>query len=244
MDTLLASEQPLHPTIVSYLIGQPLKTYHCSIAAGYGRLDILKWLKKHGVDRSFWEQSSTWNEWVCTYAARGGHLKVLKWLRKHGAPWNEWTCAFASKGGHLKVLKWARKHGAPWDELVCAFASRGGHFKVLIWLRKHGAPWDKEVCSKAVDEYHWKVGWWALQNGCPCWLVDQDRLVRESIEEEQIRFLSWWSRTHRYFTLAPPPNEERQWKWKWERIRLKYYTMKNLLHERFGYASPVFFLLI
>ena len=76
------------------------------IAAGSGRLEVLKWARSQGC---------LWNMWACVFAAGNGHLEVLQWLRSQGCPWDSRVCSFAARYGHLEVLRWAIENGCPWD---------------------------------------------------------------------------------------------------------------------------------
>ena len=73
----------------------------CTLAAGEGQLEILKWLR---------ENDFPWNKCTCRYAVNGWHLEVLQWARESGCPWDEKTCAHAALGGHLEVLQWAHEN--------------------------------------------------------------------------------------------------------------------------------------
>ena len=80
------------------------KSRPCTIAAHYGHLHILKWLRSEDYH---------WCEWTCAYAARNGHFEVLKWLRSEGCPWDSVTWTYAGYGGHFEVLKWLGSEGCP-----------------------------------------------------------------------------------------------------------------------------------
>lgn len=49
----------------------------CNIAAKYGHLDILKWLRS---------EKFYWNYLTCKEAADNNHLEILKWLIENGCP--------------------------------------------------------------------------------------------------------------------------------------------------------------
>lgn len=84
----------------------------CCLAAAFGRLDWLLFLRGRG----FRERN------VLSMAAGAGHLEIMKWA------WEEpdrdspaWVndelyciCAYAMAGGHLPVLKWGGERGYPW----------------------------------------------------------------------------------------------------------------------------------
>ena len=81
------------------------------VAAGCGRLDILKYAKENGIplcnNGSDMDPSSS--------AAYGGQLEVLQWLRENDCPWDALTCARAVRQGHFVILRWALENGCPWD---------------------------------------------------------------------------------------------------------------------------------
>jgi len=83
----------------------------CSVAAGYGRIDLLT--------KVFLKSNVTMLEHLLSYsilgfeAAKNGHLKTLKWLRKYGAKWNAHTLAFAEDGGHDEIVQYLRAEGCP-----------------------------------------------------------------------------------------------------------------------------------
>ena len=49
----------------------------CTLAAEWGRLEILKWLR---------EKNFPWDEETSRRAASGGHLEMLQWARENGCP--------------------------------------------------------------------------------------------------------------------------------------------------------------
>ncbi|KAG5175220.1 hypothetical protein JKP88DRAFT_351583 [Tribonema minus] len=72
-------------------------------AAGVGCLDILKWLKEHGLlmDPQHREESE-----ACSNAAAGcNDPNVIAWLRAEGYGWGSDICYNAAMQGHLEVLK-------------------------------------------------------------------------------------------------------------------------------------------
>jgi hypothetical protein len=128
-----------------------------SIAARYGALATLQWLRENGCD---------WDTNTCRAAAEGGHLAVLQWARANGCDWNSNACMWAAKGGHLHVLQWARANGCDWDKHTCMWAAGGGHLHVLQWARANGCDWDHVTCMWAAKGGHLHVLQWARANGC------------------------------------------------------------------------------
>jgi hypothetical protein len=130
----------------------------CAFAADGGQLKSLKWLRYNG---------HPWDKDTCTYAARIGDLRILKWARQNGCPWDEVTCAYAASDGHLEVLKWLHENNCPWNEDTCAYAALGGHLEILKWLHERGCPWNKNTCTNAATNGHLEVLKWVQRNGCP-----------------------------------------------------------------------------
>ena len=64
----------------------------CTLAAGEGQLEILKWLR---------ENDFPWDSETCEFAAMNGHLEVLQRARAHGCRRTVSMCSKAAQGGHL-----------------------------------------------------------------------------------------------------------------------------------------------
>jgi hypothetical protein len=73
-------------------------------AARYGRLEIIQFAAKQGLD-----QKTKYA--ICVYAAGGGHLKILEWALANRFPLSARICIYAAGGGHLEVINWARQTG-------------------------------------------------------------------------------------------------------------------------------------
>lgn len=115
----------------------------CGVAAGAGKLDILKWLC-----RSKFPDSA-----VCHSAASNGHFKVLKYLHKNNVPLGEWTFDAAIAHGDLEIIKWLfskRYEVSPTGEIfhneTCECAAEGEHIDVLQWLIENNCPFDRNKC--------------------------------------------------------------------------------------------------
>jgi hypothetical protein len=117
-----------------------LKRRACAMAARYGHLETLKWLR---------EVRCPWDEYTCTYAAKGGHLECLQWLRRQNCPWNEGACSVAARGGHLEVLKWLREEACPRNESTFGSAAEYGCLEILQWLYDNHCPWNKYTTAGA-----------------------------------------------------------------------------------------------
>ena len=81
-----------------------LKISPCSVAAKYGHLSCLKWLRKNGCD---------WNAGTCSSAAGNGHLSCLKWARENGCDWDKWTYIGAQRSLNTDVLNFVIDQGCP-----------------------------------------------------------------------------------------------------------------------------------
>ena len=104
----------------------------CAIAALKGRLDILKWCRKHGCP---------WTKKTCANAAEVGSLDILQWCRQQDppCPWNKKTCSRAAEKGRLDILKWCRQQvpPCPWNKWSCAaFAASNKDLEMLDWCEK------------------------------------------------------------------------------------------------------------
>lgn len=128
-------------------------------AAGYGRLDILRWLSNR---HHLLPTSSGANG-----AARHGHVPVLRWVLKHdifpdqsgvnlaaydgkleiikllsnynfpdGRPLlpNSWGANLAARRGHLPVLKFLANYGILPSTFGANLAAKEEHLEVLEWL--------------------------------------------------------------------------------------------------------------
>ena len=130
----------------------------CTLAAGEGQLEILKWLR---------ENDFPWDEVTYKRATSGGHLAVLQWAHANGCPWDEETYSGAAYDGKLEILQWARANSAPWDGTTCVEAAYSGHLEVLQWARANSCPWDEQTCGHAALAGHFEVLQWARAHGCP-----------------------------------------------------------------------------
>ena len=118
------------------------------VAAYYGRLEMVKWLK---------EQGWPWSPTVSWAAASMGRLEVLQWLRENGCPWDQTTCESAAGGSHPEVLEYALKNGCGWDWTTArsypTVDYRTGQVKV-------GGKNDVAYLSKG-----WPLWKWMIENG-------------------------------------------------------------------------------
>jgi hypothetical protein len=138
-----------------------------SVAAEYGQLEILQWLRAQ-------IPPCPWSTWTCVSAAKRGHLEMLQWLRAQDppCPWGEDSCMYAAMNEQLNILKWLRAQDppCPWDEETCTYAAANGHLEVLQWLRAQNppCPWDKWVCMAAARSGYLETLQWLRAQDPPC----------------------------------------------------------------------------
>ena len=159
-----------HLDVLKWLRSQdppcPWSDLTCSLAAANGHLHVLKWLRSQ-------DPPCPWDVWACAEAAKKGRLDMLKFLRSQDppCPWSEWTCAEAAMNGHLDVLKWLRSQDPPrpWGVNTCSVATIHGRLDLLKWLRSQDppCPWDEKTCQGAAFNGHLDVLKWLIDNGCP-----------------------------------------------------------------------------
>jgi hypothetical protein len=182
-----AAEGHLH--ILKFLAwhgGCPVDSRMCIPAAAGGRVDVLSWLERMGLEFDAetvraaamggqretiawlrFERGVRWNEGACSAAAAGGHLSTLQLLREHGCPWDEDTCSSAVVSGKIEVLRFARENGAPWDARTCEAAASLGDLETLRYCRQNGCPWDEATCVAAADRGHLDIIKFCVSNGAP-----------------------------------------------------------------------------
>jgi len=156
-----------HLEVLKYLrikvwnVDDAIREEACVIAAGNGRLEILKYLHENGY--SFGDQA-------CFYAASNGHLEVVKYLHLNKTEdrlcWDRISCEAAAENGYLEVLKYLHDNGCPWDDDTCHGAARGGHLGILMYLHANGCPWNSYTCGIAVMKGHYDVLKYLHENGC------------------------------------------------------------------------------
>jgi hypothetical protein len=101
----------------------------CRIAARYGKIDTLIWLRKQNPPYS-------WDATTCNNAIKFNQFKTLKWLRKHKCPWNSESCEIAASTENLKILIWLRKQNppCPWNRNRCFNILRGKNIEIPLVL--------------------------------------------------------------------------------------------------------------
>jgi hypothetical protein len=105
----------------------------CSVAAGGGRIDVLKYLRRRGVE---------WEAQACSQAAEGGKLDTILFPKQQGCEWDARLCTVAARRGDLRILKAVRAHDepCPWSEHACVAAAENRRFEVLDWLPPERLP--------------------------------------------------------------------------------------------------------
>ena len=155
-----------------------------SMAATFGSLTIMRWLKDNGY---------CWDQYTFAHASSEGSLENLKWLKEDGCSWNEkagynmvvhgdfdnivWAKAngitfdadsyiAAAKTGNMKIMKWLKENDVPMNEKCFAMAAEQGNIKMMQWLKWNNCPWSEKTYQEAVDHGS-RILKWLTNNGCP-----------------------------------------------------------------------------
>lgn len=97
-----------------------------SLAACYGRFEILKWLYEKGCEIT----RGTFQN-----AISSGNLELIKWVHDKGGSYRGCTMTSAAMCGKLDVLKWAKSEDLMTDENSCMmYAKKYGHVEIVMWL--------------------------------------------------------------------------------------------------------------
>ncbi|KAG5175221.1 hypothetical protein JKP88DRAFT_339028 [Tribonema minus] len=117
-------------------------------AAQAGRLDVLMWLKEHGL---LMEAQRREASKACSKAAAGcDDPNVIAWLRAEGYGWGSDICYAAAKPGHVEVLKWLQSNSCPdWanveDKFCIDITWQSSCIPALAWLKSISkGRWDAE----------------------------------------------------------------------------------------------------
>jgi hypothetical protein len=142
----------------------------CRGAARAGHLQLLQWLRSHGVE---WEP-----ERIVVAAAAGGSVSVLQFLQESSV--GQWNTAaltrllrVAGRHGQLAAAQWLYSAGGAlpdsmWDVDVCFL-----HLTTLQWaIEQEGVPWGASpppnTCYWLLNQMPEEVWEWAHENGCSC----------------------------------------------------------------------------
>lgn len=122
----------------------------CMIAAEFGHLHILKFLKEYNYNFE--------NEFACNEAAFNGNFKILKWLINNNYPMDDNICDRAASGGHINIIKWLMdNYGCTIDEGTCEAAIIWGQLDTLKWLIKQKCSMNLVGCyceAGSHNQYH------------------------------------------------------------------------------------------
>ncbi|GFH53312.1 hypothetical protein CTEN210_09788 [Chaetoceros tenuissimus] len=185
----------------------PWSNLTCSIAAGKGNFEALKWAVFQGC---------SWSRQECVgYAAEHGDIEVLKWMRSRGCEWDEYICARAAKKGHIETLKFLISEGSPCNEYTFSDAILSGDFAMIkycvdndippdsslyeyaiatfddpipiIKLLRKKYPWNSNACSAAAYKGNLKLLRWLRFKGCP-W---DDYTCTEAVKKNHYEILKY-----------------------------------------------------
>ena len=139
----------------------------CAEAAGFGHLEVLRWLRGSGLEETVWQVGGDQLD-----DPREVEALEARWGPGPACAWDEMTCVNAARYGRLEVLQYAMRQGCPCDEDVTAAAAEGGHLGVLQYLRlvcSPPCPWDGSTLEAAAgrgDRRGQAVVRWARTHGC------------------------------------------------------------------------------
>ena len=115
------------------------------LAAADGRVDVMKWLNRKGVEVKFSSKTYIDSEDLMYIAAKNGHLDVINWLKWKGFDLNLAMIAAAEKG-NLDLMKRLKRKSASvkggkskHNYTPMHAAASGGHLEVIKWLKDQGA---------------------------------------------------------------------------------------------------------
>lgn len=127
-------------------------SFAMTFAARSGRIDVLEWLKAHGIKNNLIEAMNS--------AAMNGHIETLDWLKNpiNNPLRNTFTqiaIHLAARNGHIETLKWLYntkyKRIRIEYEYPMYYATMGGHINVIEWLFENGDQLQPELISHAVS---------------------------------------------------------------------------------------------
>ena len=161
-DVALAAIEGGHFRVIQWYVDSvefPRTHRMCSIAARFGRLDMLAMMRDQGCPFDRLECEAE--------AAYAGHNDFFQWMLDNGMPLSDLCIDFAIKGNRFETVKWVvEKGGAPMNCDTAAYAAKCGRLEMLQWLRSKGCPWDVTTLVSASLFGHVHVHDWAVENGC------------------------------------------------------------------------------
>ena len=137
--------------------GHTWNIWTCEIAAKYGRLEILKWLRDPNEHTHSPSKDSDGNGSKGNVPISGGEPSAM--CEAQAPPMYGLTWIFVIKNGHPETLHWlcdpnVRKdaHICEWNEWVCIEAVKYGRLEILKWLCDPNARSDGSVCRLNIEE--------------------------------------------------------------------------------------------
>ena len=117
---------------IEYNIIDKLSEYELSlIAAKYGYLNIIKWLRAQNPP-------CPWSHETCSVAASHGQFEVLQWLRTQDppCPWSPDVFNGVVLSCNIEMLQWliTQNPPCPYDNMIFEIANDNGNLQVLELL--------------------------------------------------------------------------------------------------------------
>ena len=141
-----------------------------SMAAGYGSLEMIKWLKEKGYEG---------DEWSFGAAAKNtGSLDKLKWLKEVGCVWNGNSSWNMVRHGSLENIIWAKDSGLTFEANSYMAAAEIGNLKIMKWLKNNGVPMDGRCFAMAAKHGNMEMMKWLVEQNCP-WSKDGGKEAAE-----------------------------------------------------------------
>ncbi|MDE2097656.1 MAG: hypothetical protein KGL39_10445 [Patescibacteria group bacterium] len=126
-----------HISVLGWVLSQgPDLPALCDIAASYGRLEIIKWLKRRGYPVT--PKTLSW-------AIRRNQPHIVEYLLTICPPGESVTAA-AAETGDLKLLQHLIELNYPVSTNAAINAAGYGRLDVLRWLVENKYPLDRYVC--------------------------------------------------------------------------------------------------
>jgi hypothetical protein len=159
--TLGAAEAASMPTL-QYLhteLGCPLHADTTFYAARFNSMEMLNWLKEHGV---------AFTASACRGAAAGGQVHLLQFLRKQRCRCDDTTCRAAGKHGQLPALRYLHEQGFFWQAAsICGDAAESGSIETLLYLREEGCHYSADTLTAAAMRGQLAVCQFLVGEHCP-----------------------------------------------------------------------------
>ena len=133
-------------------------TFIPACAAKYNRLNILKYVHRHGCP---------WDTVTMQKAAANGKLDCLAYAHENGCPWDITTTRYAAANGKLDCLAYAHENGCPWDITTTKHAAANGKLDCLAYAHENGCPWAITTTKHAAANGKLDCLVYAHENGCP-----------------------------------------------------------------------------